>query len=76
MRNVRRIARKIMSMTMVKSKDVVDYDSMVKYLLANGVKLLEIEPEHEVKRVMKIHGQSWLGYAEYQINLKFEPAGL
>jgi hypothetical protein len=55
------------------SNKIDSYESAVKYLKDHGFKASDIDPKQEAERKIKLHGKSWQGYAESQMNMKFEP---
>ena len=70
MKNIEKIAQEILATL---PKQVNSYETMVRYLREHGFKASEIEPKQEVERKIKLHRNSWYGYAESQINMKYEP---
>ena len=57
----------------VKWKDIIDYNSAVKYLSNYGIPSNEIPSQKEAEEsVKKLHG-SWKSWVEFHINSKYEP---
>ena len=58
---------------MLKSTEVVDYDTACKYLLQNGFNITDLPSKEEAEEDVQNTGKRWWGWTESQLNMKFEP---